>query len=137
MKPPYQTESGVGATGMNPAQLNNEVSSIAHQISSLGMDILSAHIVRQREQSTWVFTNQTSKQNIHQLCAYKKQSVYVRQHRAATSNHAPDVTSAPSCCCCQTLQNAFVTIDILRTKLVSLGKTAFSSVRISHRFRHV
>lgn len=86
------------------------------------MDLFHSHILRQRTQSTWVFTDSTSGK-----CTTKSREK--RDDDAENAGHdvsvvlrheqQPNDLRTGSMCRCETLESALVTIDILRSKLVS------------------
>lgn len=100
------------------------------------MDLLFQHKLRQREQSTWAWAEHPSediqgeKEGEPSMDGSKlsssADSVPSAKWGAATGNQQQisDQEQMLGChrnqqCCCETLENALVTIDILRSKLVS------------------
>lgn len=119
------------------------------------MDLFSAHYMRQREQSTWVWTEHATANGSNNQADYYDEDQRRQDRQEGGGEHnvhsgkgskgiAASTNAGTACfaprsppenatsinqqegaegkvqpCCCETLEHALVTIDVLRSKLVS------------------
>lgn len=94
----------------------------------MATELLSTNKMRQREQSTWAWTEHATggKNKTQEGAVNDGQNALFFINDAcpstaeATTKTRQDMANQTQPCCCEILENALVTIDILRSKLVGV-----------------